>query len=191
MADLIMTSDCDPALSATSQPSTATGSSVTSSDWRTGGASDAVAGAGSSLLSCLLGMIGGTCLLVADAAGFERHRSDSSIAKESCDCSASESGGGGSTPCIGGCRAAAACAAKVVVPVVERCKLECIARDEGDLGATAVAVGTSWLWSVLPDVASDEGWVEDTLSEHCSSSWRSRVPVVEQSLSFAMTLLRH
>lgn len=170
---LMMMLDCDDTLPSTSQPSTAIGSSLCSLDWCTGGAGGAVVGAGSSLLPCLLGIVGGTCLLVADAAGrnVHRDRSDWSIVNESCDCSVSESGGGGSTSCIGGCKAAAACAAKVVVPVVERCRLECVARDEGDLGAAAVAVGTSWLWCASPDVASDGGWVEDTLfAEHFSSS---------------------
>lgn len=98
---LMITLDCDAALSLTSQLSTAIGSSPCPSGRLT-------ERAGSSLLPCLRSITGGACLLIADAAAGNMHRSNSSMASEWCDCSASESGGGGSTPYMGGCKAAAA-----------------------------------------------------------------------------------
>ena len=176
-AYLMMMLDCDATLSSEFRLSIATGSfsdSLTEA---------AAAGAVSFLLPSLLGTAVGACLHVADAAG-NVHRSDSSTASESCDCSASESDGGGSTPYMGGCKAAAACAAKDVVPVAERCRLECVARDGGDLGASAVAVGGGWLGCLLLDIASDGRWGEAFLCVgHCSGSCVAGGPVIWPGLS--------
>ena len=174
LAYLMITLECDTTLPSTSILSPATGSSLCSSDWLIKGG--AAAGAVSSLLRSLLGTAVGVRLHGADAAG-SMHTSDSSIASESSDCSASESDGGGSVPYIGGCRAAAACAAKDVVPVAERCRLEYVARVEGDWGADAVAVG-GWLECKLPEVTSDGCWREESSSvAHCSGSCMAGGPV--------------
>ena len=138
LAYLMMTLECDTTLSSTSILSTA-GSSLCSSDRLIKGTA-AVAGAVSSFLPSLLGRAVGALLHAADAAAGNMHKPDSSTASKSFDCSASESDGGGSIAYIGGCRAAAACAAKDVVPVAERCRLKWFAREEGEWGAAAVAV---------------------------------------------------
>ena len=180
---LMMTLDCDATLSFTSKLSTATASSVCCSDWLTEGAG-AAAGAVSSLLPSLLGTAVGACLHGADAAAGKMHTSDSSIASESFDCSASESDGGGSIPYIGGCRAAAACAAKDVVPVAERCRLECVARVGGDWGAAAVAVGGGWLECKLPEVASDGSWRDEPSSvRHCRVSCIAGGPTCSKGIA--------
>lgn len=143
-------------------------SSLCSSGWVTRGA-DAAAGTHSFLLPSLLGTAVGTRLHGGSAAG-NMHTSDSSIASESFDCSASESDGGGSMLYMGGCKAAAACAAKDVVPVAERCRLECVARDEGDWVAAVVAVGGGWLICMLSHCASGGGWADDASSMGCCGS---------------------
>lgn len=185
LAYLMMTLEHDTTVSSTPILSTATGSSLCPSDRLTKGTAPA-AGAVSSVLPSLLSTAAGVRLHGADAADGNMHKSDSSIASESFDCSASESDGRGSTPYIGGCRAAAACAAREVVPVAERCRLKWFARDEGDWGAVAVAVRGGWLEGKLPEFASDGSCGEESSSVgHCSGSCMAGGPVAMQSFSGA------